>query len=224
MGWLDKVKVRLGIVDAEDVEEEDEPRAELRVNPTNREDRPPLDDVRAAPKESIEDALAAREAGNLTEMRRLLREMDRGQGLRLVLRAAAALEAKDERELGELMPRLHKEEQLWRLLLQIAAALDEEDGRAAALRARAAKLGAPAWALAWCEAMAANPETRRRGMVALLFQDAALARTVAARDWALTGAEIDAAATKRYTGFVHGRDSIRRFGATLVAELVERIA
>jgi hypothetical protein len=139
----------------------------------------------------------------------------------LVLRAAAALEAGDDKELEALLPRVRREEPAWRLPLQVAAALDDQD-RAVKLRRRAVELDAPRWALGWCEALASDPETRRRGLVELLFNDIALARTVAARDLDVQGAEADASAAKRYTGFAHGRDSIRRFGAALVADLLER--
>ena len=55
----------------------------------------------------------------------------------------------------------------------------------------------------------------------LLFADAPLARTVAARDLGVEGAVADAEAMARYAGFAHGRDSIRRFGARAVADLLE---
>jgi hypothetical protein len=230
VGFLDKAKLWLGIVDAGEVEEEDDaPRAALRIDPRRERkqgERPPLDGLSAAPTESIEDALAAREAGDVAEMRRLLREMDRGRGLRLVLRAAAALEAGDERELGELLPRVREEEPRWRLSLQLAAALDQADRagalRAGALRAEAERDGAPGWALAWAQALSRDDEAARRGLVELLFLDPALARTVAARDLSIAGAEADPTAAKRYTAFAHGRDCLRRFGAALVVELLER--
>jgi hypothetical protein len=167
----------------------------------------------------LEDALLAREAGNTKEMWRLLRQLDRGRGLRTVLRAAAALEAGDERELGELLPRVRAEEPAWWLPLQIAAALGDEE-RAARFRARAQ--GAPAWALAWAQALSPDAAAQRRGLVDLLFADVALARTVAARDLHLAGAEADPDGAERYVGFAHGRDCIRRFGATVVADLYER--
>jgi hypothetical protein len=102
----------------------------------------------------------------------------------------------------------------------VAAAADRDEERAAAFRARAEQ--APPWALAWAQALSADADAARRGLVELLFADAALARTVAARDLALPGIEADAEAAERYVGFAHGRECIRRFGAALVADLYER--
>jgi hypothetical protein len=217
MGWLDKVKATLGIVDSDEVEEEeDAPRAERR----KRGDRPPLDGISAAPQETLDDVLAARDRGDKVEARRLLERIDRGHGLRLVLRAAAALEAKDEAALTPLLPRVAAEEPMWKLQLMVAAAL--RSARAGAFRERAEAGGAPGWALAWADAMSTDPATSRRGMVELLFIDAPLARTVAARDLALEGAEADPAGAERYVSFAHGRDCIARFGAEIVADLMER--
>lgn len=56
----------------------------------------------------------------------------------------------------------------------------------------------------------------------LLFSDAPLARTVAARDLAVEGAVPDAEAMGRYAAFAHGRDCIRRFGPRAVADVLER--
>ena len=86
---------------------------------------------------------------------------------------------------------------------------------------RAAAEKAPAWALGWAKAMSEDEGTRREGLVEMVFADHALARTVAARDLKLPGAEADPDAGPRYASFVHGRDSIRRFGAKVVAELVD---
>jgi hypothetical protein len=235
MSWLDRAKVWLGILDEEDAakaeaEASAPPRggapgsarsAALERVRGKRGDRPALDGVAAASQEMLEDALAAREAGNAKEMWRLLRQLDRGRGLRTVLRAAAALEAGDEAELGPLLPRVRVEEPPWWLPLQIAGALGDE-GRAAALRARAEAAAAPPWALAWARALSPDDTERRRGLVELLFADAALARTVAARDLAIAGAEADPDAAERYVGFAHGRECIRRFGAEVVADLYER--
>ena len=221
MSWLDRAKVFLGILDEEDLEEEDyEPRAARR--PKNRGDHPPLEGIAPPPLHSLDDALCAREQGDLTEMRRLLRDMDRGGGLRLVLRAAAALEANDEEELGTLLPKLQREKVAWRVALQTAAAL-EDDARAAKLVETAHRLGAPKWAEAWSCAHSIDRAVQRRGLVDLLFCDAALARTVAARELGLDGAREQTEAAQRFAGFAHGRDSIRRFDARLVADLLERI-
>ncbi|MBM4357409.1 MAG: hypothetical protein FJ096_04790 [Deltaproteobacteria bacterium] len=223
MGWLDKLKVKLGVLDADDAEnlEEEAPRAERRTAHANRGERPSLDGIEPASQQSLEDVLAAREAGDRDEMRRLLRELDRGRGLRVVLRAAAALEAGDEAELAELLPKLRGEELAWRLPLQLASVL-EDAPRAEALRARAAAANAPRWALAWSRALANDPEEQRRGLVELLFVDPALARTVAARDLALEGAVADPEGAERHAAFAHGRQCVRRFGAGLVADVLDR--
>ncbi len=186
-------------------------------------ERPPLADAPPAESRGVDDALAAREAGDRALARQILREIDRGGGLRTVLRAAAALEAGDERELAGLLPAVAAEAPRWRLMLQVAAALGDE-GAAAPLVARAEAEGAPAWAIAWTRAMASGEVARREGLVDLLFADPALARTVAARDLAVPGAEAELPALQRYTSFAHGRDSIRRFGAEAVARLLDRSA
>ncbi len=72
--------------------------------------------------------------------------------------------------------------------------------------------------------MSADEAARREGLVELLFADAPLARTVAARDLGIEGAVADAEAATRYAAFAHGRDSIRRFGARWVADLLKRAA
>jgi hypothetical protein len=223
MGWLDKLKVKLGVLDADEADnlEEEAPRAERRLKRPERGERPSLDGIEPASQQSLEDVLAAREAGDRVEMRRLLRELDRGRGLRLVLRAAAALEAGDEAELAELLPKLHGEEYAWRLPLQLASVL-EDAARADALRARAASADAPRWALSWSRALAADPEEQRRGLVELLAVDPALARTVAARDLGVEGALADPEGADRYAAFAHGRQCIRRFGATTVADVLDR--
>ena len=234
MGWLDKLKVRLGVVDPEDIEGEDEPRAQLRINPRSRDQdgRPPLDDIKPPPQESLEDALKAREAGNLEEMHRLFEQIDVGRGLRTVLRAAAALEAGDDDTLKKLLPRVRGEQPSWRLPLQVAAALcaeesaepGAEDARVETFRKRAEELAAPKWAMAWSDASSDDADRRRHGLVALLFADMALARTVASRDLGMPDVDADNAAASRYTSFAHGRDCIRRFGASIVADLLERAA
>jgi hypothetical protein len=151
-------------------------------------------------------------------MRRLLKEMDRGQGLRMVLRAAAALEAGDDATVARLLPKVRVEQPRWRLPLQLASVCDAE--RAHRWRALAERKGAPVWALAWFDAVAG--ETRRDALVTLLFVDRSLAMTVAHKELDIPGAEADAASSKRYVSFAHGRDCIRRFGADAVATLLER--
>jgi hypothetical protein len=228
VGWLDKLKVKLGVVDPEDVAEddgeEDAPRAARREAPVRagRGERPPLADVAPPPQQSLDDALEARERGDKGEMLRLLREMDRGGGMRAWLHAAAALEAGDEGELAPLLGKLAAETPAWRVPLQLAAVLGDRT-RAAALLARAEKAGAPKWALAWSRALSADAVERRHGLVDLLFADPGLARTVAARDLTLSGAEPDAEAAARYSAFAHGRECIRRFGAATVADLYDRV-
>ena len=220
MGWLDKAKVALGILDPEDIEEDYIPKARPRTQ--NRDGRPSLDHIDAPPQQSLEDALVAREAGDLAGMRKLLREMDRGKGLRLVLRAAAALEAQDDDELRELLPKLRAEEPAWRLPLQVAAVL-EDATQAEKLRQAAVNLGAPQWAQAWSKALSNDATTQRHGLVELLFADVALAHTVAARDLQLAEATANSGAAKRYAAFSHGRDCIKRFGAKTVAQLLEQV-
>ena len=86
----------------------------------------------------------------------------------------------------------------------------------------ASERGAPAWALAWVRALSEDETERRTGLVELLFEDAALARTVAARDSALADVKADNDAIRRYAAFAHGRDVIRKFGAAQVASLLGR--
>jgi hypothetical protein len=221
MGWLDKAKIALGIIDAGDVEDEGPPRAQKRVTLGKDDGRPSLDGIEAAPQETLDDVLAARDAGDLEEMRSLLKRIDRGRGLRVVLRAAAALEANDEAELNALLPNVAACEPAWKLPLQVAAVVEDRE-KGAALRVRAERLGAPPWALAWMDACSSDEETRRRGLVELVFLDPALARTVAARDLQIAGVVADADAGHRFVSFAHGRDCIRRFGSELVADTLSR--
>jgi hypothetical protein len=233
MGLLDRAKRFLGIGGSDEDDEPSEagppPRpqaAPRRPDPRGgrrRGERPPLAEAPPAESRSVEDALAAREAGDGERAREILREIDRGGGLRVVLRAAAALEAGDRRELVELLPKVAAEAPRWKLPLQVAAALGDADA-AAPYVAWAEREGAPAWAIAWTRAMSSGEGARRQGLVELLFADAALARTVAARDLDVPGAVADVGAVERYTAFAHGRDSIRRFGAKVVADLLDRAA
>jgi len=187
-----------------------------------KEGRPPLPEVTASPGATLEDVLALREAGRLDEARALLASLDKGRGLRAVLRAAAALEAGDDEELAQLLPALAQQEPSWQLTLQVAAAIDDL-ARRRSLAGEADRLGAPPWASAWLGALSKDHEEQRRGIVALLFEDAALARTVAARDLAVAGAIVDNDAIARYASFAHGRDLVRRFGAERVAQLLDRL-
>lgn len=184
-------------------------------------ERPPRAEAQAPPSQSVEDALAEREAGRKEEARKILIEIDRGGGLRTVLRAAAALEAKDEGEVRELLPRVAGEEPRWKLVLEVAAALGDP-AKAKPYIERAAAAGAPLWAIAWSRAASEDEATRREGLVERLYEDAALARTVAARDLHVEGVVADGEAAARYAAFAHGRDSIRRFGAETVAEVIDR--
>lgn len=198
----------------------DDKRAVLRRERHGGRDRPPLAEA-PPPSQAIEDALVEREAGRPEEARKILIDIDRGGGLRTVLRAAAALEAGDDREVEELLPIITREEPRWRLLLQLAGALGDPE-RAKPYLERAFREGAPEWALAWSKAMADDETARREGLVELLYADFALAKTVAARDIKIEGAVADPEAAARYAAFAHGRDSIRRFGAALVAKLIDR--
>lgn len=240
MGFFDKAKRLLGITPSdEDAEHEDTGAAETegaapagkedprvlaaeragKLDPKRRAQRPPL---KEAPPQgpSVEDALAAREAGDREGARKILRDIDRGGGLRAVLHAAAVLEDGDKSELAKLLPAIANEEPRYKLLLQVAAALgDAEAARPYIDRAAAQK--APAWALGWAKAMSEDAATRREGLVEMVFADHALARTVAARDLHLQGVEADPEAGARYASFTHGRDSIRRFGAKAVAALLD---
>ena len=190
-----------------------------KLDPRRRDRRPPL--VEAAPQgPSVDDALAAREAGDKDGAQKILRDIDRGTGLRTVLRAAAAMEAGDRRELDELLPKLAHEEPRYNRLAQVAAALGDADAARPYLE-RAAAEKAPAWLLGWAKATSGDATATREGLVEMVFADHALARTVAARDLAIPGAEADPDAGPRYASFVHGRDSIRRFGAKLVAAVLD---
>ncbi|MEZ4298597.1 MAG: hypothetical protein R3B70_26835 [Polyangiaceae bacterium] len=243
MGFFDKAKRLFGLSgsgDEESAREEEsggearapggrEPREEDprllaaeragKLDPRRRDRRPPL--VEAAPQgPGVEDALALREAGNKGAALAMLREIDKGGGLRTVLRAAAAMEAGESEEVERLLPVIAKEEPRYKLLLQVAGALgDAKAARGYIERAEGEK--APAWALGWAKATSEDAETVREGLVEMVFADHALARTVAARDLHMEGVEADADAGARYAAFVHGRESIRRFGARQVAALLD---
>jgi hypothetical protein len=229
MGFFDKAKAALGLGSSKDTHATDgAPAGEPGKRAHKKDGRPPLRDIPSvASGGSLEDALAAHEGGRLDEARKILASLDRGKGLRTVLRAAAALEAGDEDELGRLLPAIAAQEPAWTLPLQIASALggasegDAKEHRAALIElARAHR--APAWAVAWTLASSPDDAQRTKGMVDLLFVDAALARTVAARDWKLDKAVDDREAVERYASFAHGRDCVRRFGALRVADVLTR--
>jgi hypothetical protein len=225
MGFFDKAKAALGLGSGAAGAQSPPPATSGSARPHKKDGRPPLRDIpKTEPGGSLEDALAAREAGRPEEARKVLATLDRGKGLRTVLRAAAALEAGDLEELGPLLAAVEASEPAWMLPLQIAAGLDSvaEAPRRASLVELAASKGAPGWALAWTRASSQDETERRQGMVDLLFRDASLARTVAARDWKIDKALEDRSAIERYASFAHGRDAVRRFGAVHVAEVLAR--
>jgi hypothetical protein len=234
MGFLDRAKQLLGLGasregDDEDHEEHSAPERSAKEAPArgregrgrDRKDRPPLQDPPPGQSQSVDDALRARKDGDKAEARRILTEIDRGQGLRTVLRAAAALEAGDEAEVRSLLEAVAREAEGWKLPLQVAAALADPVS-AARYVDRAVAEKAPAWAIAWTRAVLADEKERREGLVELLFSDAPLARTVAARDLLAAAVLPDPEATQRYTAFAHGRDSIQQFDAKIVAKLIDR--
>ena len=229
MGFFDRAKQLLGLGGAGKDDDDDGEQEELaphadkgRAPPRrDRKDRPPLQDPPPGSSQSVDDALLAREAGDKAEARRILAEIDRGQGLRTVIRAAAALEAGDEALLRELLAAVAREADGWKLVLQVAAAL-ADPALAASYVDRAIAESAPPWAIAWTRAMSADEKERREGLVELLFTDAPLARTVASRDLVVTNVAPDPEAAQRYAAFAHGRDSIRRFDAKIVARLIDR--
>jgi hypothetical protein len=181
-----------------------------------------LPEVSGAASATIEDVLTARAAGKLDDARAILAAIDKGQGLRTVLRAAAALEAGDDEEVATLLPVVRQDAPAWQLRLQVAAAL--ESGREREhLVTRAAALGAPPWSLAWLRATSADDAEKRQGLVDLLFEDAPLARTVAARDLGIADIKADNDAIRRYAAFAHGRDLIRRFGASHLVLLLAKV-
>jgi hypothetical protein len=218
MGFLNRAKAALGISRSPKAQGS---LAELK----GKEGRPTLKDIPPAASASLDDALEARGAGRADEARAILVAIDRGKGLRTVLRAAAAVEAGDEDELLKLLARIATHEHGWRLALQTACALarsrvDLEEQRRLVDFARGH--GAPESSLAWAAASCVDDKASRRGRVDLLFADAPLARTVAAREWKVEGAEDDREAVERYATFAYGRDVIQRFGASSVARLVDR--
>jgi hypothetical protein len=222
VGFFDKAKAALGLQKDARAVGSGPPPAERQDGRKNKPGRPPLPEVSGAASATSEDVLAARAAGSLDEARAILVAIDKGQGLRTVLRAAAAIEAQDEDEVTRLIPLVQKDSPAWQLRLQVAAALEPGPARDD-LVARAARLGAPGWSLAWLRALSSNDDEQRAGLVDLLFEDAALARTVAARDLGFTDIKADNDAVRRYAAFAHGRDVIRRFGAAHVVALLGRV-
>jgi hypothetical protein len=222
VGFLDKAKALFGIDTAGAKTSESGPAPADARRGKKKDGRPPLPEITASASASVEDALAARERGAKDEARAILAAIDKGRGLRTVLRAAAALESGDEDELGKLLPVVAAEQPAWQLRLQVAAALDEGEERTALVR-EGVRLGAPAWSVAWLDVGAADEAKSRAALVDLLFEDAALARTVAARELGAVGVKPDNEAVRRYASFAHGRDLIKRFGASHVSGLLDRV-
>ena len=223
VGFFDRAKAVFGLQkDAPRSDSGPVPRAERADGRKNKAGRPPLPDVSGAASATIEDVLTARAAGSFDEARAILAAIDKGQGLRTVLRAAAALEARDEDELTKLLPLVRKDSPAWQLRLQVAAALESGPAREELLQ-HGVKLGAPTWSIAWLRALSSNDDEQRAGLVDLLFEDPALARTVAARDLGFADIKVDNDAIRRYTAFAHGRDIIRRFGAAHLVALLGRV-
>jgi hypothetical protein len=219
VGFFDRAKAVFGL--QKDARSEGSAPAPRAAGRKGKDGRPPLPEVSGAASATIDDVLAARAKGSFDEARAILAAIDKGQGLRMVLRAAAALEAHDEDEVTKLLPLVRQDSPAWQLRLQVAAALGPGEARDA-LVSRAQKLGAPAWSIAWLRATSPNDEERRGGLVDLLFEDAPLARTVAARDLALPDVKADNDAIRRYAAFAHGRDVIEKFGAPQVVALLAR--
>jgi hypothetical protein len=223
VGFFDRAKAVFGLQkEGPTADSDPASRSSRSDGRKNKTGRPPLPEVSGAASATIEDVLIARAAGSFDEARAILAAIDKGQGLRTVLRAAAALEAHDEDEVTQLLPLVRKDSPAWQLRLQVAAALETGSERDD-LVARAVKLGAPKWSVAWLRALSPNDEEKRAGLVDLLFEDAALARTVAARDLGFADIKPDNDAVRRYTAFAHGRDVIRRFGAAQVVALLGRV-
>jgi hypothetical protein len=222
VGFLDKARALFGIDKAAPKTSESGPAPAGPHHTRKKDGRPPLPEITASAGGTVEDALAARDKGAKDEAYAILAAIDKGQGLRTVLRAAAALEAGDEVELAKLLSAVAAEQPAWQLRLQVAAALEEGERRAALVR-EGVRLGAPAWSVAWLDVDAADETRSRAALVDLLFEDAALARTVAARELGAVGVKPDNDAIRRYTSFAHGRDLIKRFGAKHVSNLLERV-
>jgi hypothetical protein len=220
--FLEKAKALFGIDKSAPKASESGPAPADARRGRKKDGRPPLPEVTAGASATVEDALLARERGAKDEARAILAAIDKGQGLRTVLRAAAALEAGDETELSKLLSAVAKEQPAWQLRMQVAAALDAGEERASLVR-DAARLGAPAWSLAWLGIGDPDEAKSRSALVDLLFEDAALARTVGARELALPGVKADNDSIRRYASFAHGRDLIKRFGAMRVFELLGRV-
>ena len=185
-----------------------------------RGERPPLASP-APPSATLDDAFAARDAGDRGKARAILQAIDRGAGLRTVLRAAAAIEDGDDEEVRSLLPKLAAADAPWRLPLQLAAALGDARGEPYVRRSTA--LQAPPWAVAWARCAIGDADGKRRALVDLLFADAALARTVAARDLKIEGAHEDATAIARYASLDAGRAALHRFGVEPLITLLGRI-
>ncbi len=222
VGFLDKARALFGVDKAAAKTSESGPAPADGRSGRKKDGRPPLPVVAAGASATVEDALAARDKGANDEAYAILAAIDKGHGLRTVLRAAAALEAGDEDELAKVLSAVAAEQPAWQLRLQVAAALGDGQERADLVR-EGVRLGAPAWSVAWLDVGASDPARSRAALVDLLFEDAALARTVAARELEVPGVHSDNDAVRRYASFAHGRDLIKRFGARHVASLLERV-
>ena len=235
MGFFDRLKKMLGGDDdpsaaAEgDVAETTAPAASARKGSRKPAHRPPLG-APPPPTATLDDALEARDAGDRRKARAILQAIDRGAGLRTVLRAAAALEERDLAEVDTLAAQVLAGDARWRVPLQVAAAYSVEAhksasvARAEQLVSRAIDVGAPKFAVAWARATSADEDARRAALVELLFLDAPFARTVAARDLSIDGVHEDGTAIARWASLDAGRAAIRRFGADAVAALLDHLA
>jgi hypothetical protein len=223
VGLWDRARLVLGLGKGANASEREQPAQASGDGSRRRkkDGRPPLPEVIEGARATIDDALTARAEGKMQAARSILAAIDKGHGLRMVLRAAAALEAGDEEEVLKLLPMVKKEEPAWQLTLQVAATLDRGPERESLVH-RATQLGAPAWSLAWLRASSSDDTERRGGLVELLFQDPALARTVAARDLSVPEIKSDNDSIRRYAAFSHGRDIIRRFGPKPLCALLDR--
>lgn len=233
MGFFDRLKKMLG-GDADEASATAEGQDPSALDPAARRSRkpghrPPLG-APPAPTATLDDALEARDAGDRAKARAILQAIDRGAGLRTVLRAAAALEDDDDEELQSLASLVLAGDARWRVPLQVAAAYGAEPEKAASvaraetLIARAIAAGAPEFAVGWARCARADGDAQRAAVVALLFLDAPFARTVAARDLKIEGAHEDGTAIARWASLDAGRAAIQRFGAAAVSALLDRLA
>ena len=235
MGFFDRLKKMLGGDDDAKASPESEAPAEgeqandARKGSRRPGQRPPLG-APPPPTATLDDALEAREGGDRRKARAILQAIDRGAGLRTVLRAAAALEDGEDAEVQTLAAQVLAGDARWRVPLQVAAAYGAEPeksasvARAEQLVTRASEAGAPRFAIAWARAASPDDDAQRAALVELLFLDAPFARTVAARDLSIEGVHEDGTAIARWASLDAGRAAIRRFGTDAVAALFDRLA